>query len=186
MVTTGVGTDTFTWGTGLQSPPSSVRYKNTPFAADFEDSFKIGDLTYFNGTIDGNSGADKVSLSLEVNFTLPSGLNQSFIYGMDLINTPNTGSQNDNADYLVLSHFPSTVFSIGSDVYTLTLDFDNLTGGGFLQTGNQLHVLEGNYATADHKGKVTKDISGVPDVASTLPLLALALSGMAWLRRKLS
>ena len=183
MTVSGVGTSTFAWGAG--GDPSIVNYQNVAFSSPPETTFKIGTLTYYNGTINSGTGADGVSLNLNVAFTLPSGVHQNFLYGMQLINTVNTGDPIASADYLILSTFPSSVFSYGGSTYTLTLGFQNLTGGGFLQTGNELHVLEGGTATADLMGTITTDISGVPDGASTLGLLGFAMTSLVALRRKL-
>ena len=183
MTVAGVGTSTFAWGAG--GDPSTLHYQNVPFSSTSETPFKIGTLTYYNGGITAQTGADGVSLNLNVTFTLPSGVNQNFLYAMQLINTSNTTDPIASADYLILSTFPTSVFDISGTTYTLTLGFQNLTGGGFLQTGNQLHVLEEETATADLIGTVTTDISGVPDGASTLGLLGLAMTSLVALRRKL-
>lgn len=106
---------------------------------------------------------------------------------MQLINTPNTGTPQQGADYLILSTFPQSIFNYQGTRYTLTLAFENLQGGGFLQTGTELHVLEGAIATADLMGTITTDVSptGVPDAAPTLGLLGLAMTALAALQRKL-
>ncbi|MGD0652172.1 MAG: choice-of-anchor K domain-containing protein [Verrucomicrobiia bacterium] len=183
MTVFGVGTSTFLWGAG--GDPSSVNYQNVAFSSATEIPFKIGTLTYYNGAISAGTGADGVGLNLNVTFTLPSGVNQNFLYTMQLINTANTSDPIASADYLILSTFPNSVFNISGITYTLTLAFENLQGGGFLQSGNELHVLEENTATADLMGKVTTDISGVPEGASTLGLLGFAIPLLVALRRKL-
>lgn len=186
MSVSGVGTSTFYWGAGGDA--SSVHYQNVPFSSLPETPFTIGTLSYYNGTIDSGTGADGVGLNLDVNFSLPSGVNQNFLYAMQLINTPNTFDSTGSADYLILSTFPNAVFEIAGTTYTLTLGFQNLQGGGFLQSGNQLHVLEGENATADLIGTITTDtsgVTGVPDAASTLGLLGCSMALLATIRRKL-
>lgn len=141
MTVTGMGTSQFTWGVG--SPPSSLQYDNTPFvAAETETPFTIGTITYFNGAITAGTGADAVDLNLNVSFTDPSGINQSFDYLLQLINTSNVADPLLAADYVILDTFPTSTFTIGLTTYTMTLEFANLNGGGFIQTGNQFHVLE--------------------------------------------
>jgi hypothetical protein len=185
MNVAGVGTSSFFWGVGDGTGPSSLNYLNTPFSSVTETPFKIGTLTYYNGTVILGTAADGVDLNLNVNFTLPSGINQNFLYTMQLITTPNTGTAQQNADYVILSTFPDSIFSYSGVTYTLTMGFENLEGGGFLQTGNELHVLEGGTATADLMGTVTTNISGVPEVAPTLGLLGFAMTLLVALRRKL-
>lgn len=184
MTVSGVGTSHFTWGVGLPDV-SSLDYQNAAFSSTDETPFKIGTLTYHNGAISSGTGADGVNLSLDVSFTDPSGVTQNFVYGMQLINTANTTDPIASADYVILSTFPTATFNIGLTTYTLKLSFDDLTGGGFIQTGNQLHVLEGETATAALKGVVTTDLSGVPDVTSTVGLLGLAMACLVGLRRKM-
>jgi hypothetical protein len=178
MMTTGTGTSLFTFGngTGFNTGPSSLQYQNIAFSgAPAETAFQMGTLTYFNGTIQSGSQADSVDLSLAVTFTDPAGINQNFVYLMQLISTPNTADPNDSADYVILGTFPSTTFTSGGNTYTLTMAFDHLQGGGFIQTGNQFHVLEGSSATADLMGTVTQDLSGVVPEPSTYLAGALLL-----------
>ena len=61
LVTTGVNTKSFTWGTGFQSPPSSLTYTGTSFAGILpEQAFSIGTLSYFNGTVLDGTQANSV------------------------------------------------------------------------------------------------------------------------------
>src|SRR5882672_4855975 len=118
IVVTGVGTSHFTWGTGIGGGPSSLDYNHFPFSGvPAETSFLLGTLTYFNGTIAGGSEANTVDLNLAVNFTDPSGISHSFLYGLQLINTPNTGDPIASADYVILSSFPTTRFDVGGISY---------------------------------------------------------------------
>ena len=194
VTVTGVGTSLFTWGdaTGTGTGPNSLRYNNTAFNnVAAETSFKLGTLTYYNGVTLIGTTPNNISLSLDVNFTSPGGVSQGFTYTMQLISTPNIGTGTQNADYVILSTFPSTTFTVGGSDYTLSLDFGNLKGGGFTQTGNELHVLEGCTATADLEGTITKDTSkvttSVPEpstgVAGALLLLPFGAGLLRFLRR---
>ncbi len=52
MVTTGVNSNSFTWGTGVSSPSSSLKFIGTGFASVLpEQAFSLGSLSYFNGTV---------------------------------------------------------------------------------------------------------------------------------------
>jgi hypothetical protein len=99
MVTTGVGTSAFTWGTGVNSPPSSLGFTGGTFTGFYDQEFSFGTLTYFNGTIASGSEANAVTLDALLTFTLPSGITQNFNFPLGLINTPNTTDPNASADY---------------------------------------------------------------------------------------
>jgi len=51
-VVTGVGTNAFTYGDpgGFGTGPNSLTFAGVGFSSAFETPFKVGTLTYFNGT----------------------------------------------------------------------------------------------------------------------------------------
>jgi len=187
MVTTGVGTSTFTWGdpTGFPTGPSSLHFGGLAFnSVPTETQFKIGALDYFNGTVNAGTFADTVSLVLAVDFSDPNGITQNFAYDLQLINTPNTGTPDEAADYVILPPFPDTILQIGAQQYTLKLAFGNVTANGFVIV-NQFHVLEGQSASADLIGTITSDVSGVVPEPGTLVLVSPLLFATALrLRRR--
>lgn len=176
--TTGVGTNVFTWGVGSGSAPSKLSFAGGAFSSDFETQFKVGSLSYFNGTISSNSGADSVNLSLKLDFTQPAlGLIASS-YKLDLINSPNTSDPNASADYVYLpSAFSTTSFTIDGTEYRVKLTgFQNVVGDGFLTSDPlQFHVREGGTASADLFAVVTSEaLPPVPEPSTC----ALMLGGL--------
>ena len=173
MVTSGVGTNSFAWGTG--APPSSMTFLGSPFSTTLDTFFDIGSLTYFNGTINAGSQADSVDLLLDIAFTAPTGVNQSFSYMLNLINTPNVGTPENAADIIEFgSLLPTQTFTIGTVAYTVELQVGETGPSGF-STQSTFSVVENESATATIRARVT---------AAEVPLpapLALLLMGLVCL-----
>ena len=156
----GSGTNTFNWGTGVGSPPSSLSFAGKSVEGAFpEQPFVIGTLSYFNGAV--RAGTEAYSVGLQTTLTF-AGLTQSFDYGLKLINTPNTSNPMASADSVLLSNsLPSARFDLNGASYTVNLAFGSVTGGGFSQV-NQFFVLEGGSASADLIGSITANTSSTP------------------------
>lgn len=180
MVTTGAGTDSFTWGDGTPffSPPSSLQYTGNTFSVQTDDVFSFGTLQYFNGTIALGTQADAVDLDVLLSLTTPSGINQDFLYNLGLINTLNTSDPNASADIVNLpSAQPDTFFTVDGIDYTLEfLGFGSITGSGFTTVDN-FSVFEGSSASAEMLGRITVATS-VPE-PGTLMLMSLGIIGIA-------
>jgi hypothetical protein len=167
IVTTGVGTSSFTWGQGDPNPPNSMNFAGGPFNTTTGTSFELGTLTYFNGTTDSGTTPMSVQLSVSLAFTMPAGAGtQTSAFTLNLDSTPNTGTAQQNADFVTFpSGFSNTIFTVSGTKYTLELTgFENVTGNaGFLgSNGNtEFHVEEGGTASAQLFGMVTSDLSGV-------------------------
>ena len=187
MVTTGVGTSSFTWGTSAywNTGPSSLNFAGNSFSVGTDDVFSFGSLTYFNGTILLGSQADSVDLNVTLSLTTPSGIEEDFIYDLGLINTPNTSDPYASADYVNLpSSMPGSFFTIDGVNYTLEfMGFGNITGSGF-STIDRFHVREGSIASADLLGRVTA-AETVPE-PSVILLFVSGLAGLVMYRRKKS
>jgi hypothetical protein len=185
MVTTGVNTKSFTWGTGYQSPPSSLKFTGVTFAGIVpEQTFSLGNLTYFNGAVVDGTQASSVVFQAKLAFTSPVGLTKDFDFSFNLINTPNTGTAAQNADSVFLSSlFPTTIFSVDGIDYTLKMGFGSVAGGGFSEV-SKFSVLEGGSASANLIGTITASKpSSVPETGSTLALMAMAVVGLGGLRQ---
>jgi len=195
VVVTGVGTSFFTYGdnTGTGTPPNSLSFAATGsgFASAFETPFKVGTLTYFNGTTGVGTSPDSIDFNLATNFTNPAlGLVQT-IFSLGLVITPNGGVDPDaDADFVNLpSTFTPTIFNISGTNYTVKLvGFENVVGDGFLaSSGTQLHVREGLTATADLFAEVTSDTSGtigaVPE-PSTWAMMLLGFCGVGFVAHR--
>lgn len=181
-VTTGVGTSAFTWGNG--APPNSLNFVGASISSNTETAFKVGTITYYNGTTALGTNPDSIELALTLDFTDPSiGLITSD-YTFDLVTTPNSSDPVASADYVYFpTAFSSTSFLIGGVSYNVALTgFQNVsTGGGFLDSSStQFHVEEGQTASADLFAIVTTRTSTVPEPQTlALVLAAFAALGMA-------
>jgi hypothetical protein len=188
--TTGVGTSDFTYG--IPSGPSTelVFTGVNPFASPFETKFKVGTLSFHNGTIAIGSEASAVDLALSTIFTAPLGLNTVVsTFTLGLVTTPNSADPVASADFVNLpSSFAPSVFNIGGTNYTVKLvDFENIVGDGFLaSSATQLHVTEGGSASADLYAEVTSQVPSVPE-PSTWAMLLIGFAGVGFMayRRKL-
>lgn len=184
MVTTGVGTSNFTWGSGF--PPSSLGYTGSLFDVNENDSFMFGSLNYYNGAIASGTGANSIDLSIVLDFISPSGFSESFTYDLGLINTPNSSDPNASADIVSFDNtVPSNIFSLVGVDYTLEfLGFGTLSGSGFTIEDSFL-VLENASASVDLVGRITSVSVSEPQTTLLL-LLGLAGIAMATRKRKLS
>jgi hypothetical protein len=188
MVTTGVNSNSFTWGSGVNSPSSSLNFTGVTFAGIVpEQTFSLGSLSYFNGTVLDGTQCLSVGLQTTLAFTSPVGLTKNFDFNFDLLNTPNTGTPEQNADSVFLSSlFPTTTFTVDGIDYTLKLGFGSVIGGGFSEV-SKFSVLEGQSASADLIGIITaSQPSSVPDSGSTLALMAMTVVGLGGIRRYMS
>lgn len=190
MLVSGVGTSDFAWGNGAPfgSPSSSLNFLGNSFSTETDLTFSFGTLSYFNGTIAAGTQANTVDLNAQLTFTMPSGINQNFIYNLGLVNTPNTSDPNASADIVQFQTiFPSNSFTTGGVNYTLEfLGVGNITpdGSGF-STINQFNVFEGSTASADLLGRVTANFPNNPNPVpapvpepNTMILLGTGLIGL--------
>jgi hypothetical protein len=158
---TGVGTDFFTWGLAYPdiprfgTPPNSFKFAGGGFTTGVDSLFRIGDLTYFNGTVPLGSNVDKVPLSLNVGFNTPSQIDKTFDFDFNLVNTQNS-SENpiDNADFVYITpKLNNRTFSYNGNQYTLELTGFSQDGG--LTNLKEFRVLEGATTTAAIYGKIS-------------------------------
>jgi hypothetical protein len=190
MLTTGVGTNNFTWGDGtpFSSPPSSLLFTGGPFSGVWETEFKFGHLDYFNGTIAADTEANSVALFPTLSFSSPFLVNLTFGLTFQLINTANTADPIASADYVKLDQLfdPAASWVIGTDTYYFQFTrFANTDSNGFITTVNEFHVLEAQTAGADVFAKLTtRPTNSVPE-PGTLALIISSLVVLVGLRRKL-
>ena len=172
MVSSGIGTNSFAWGTGVGSAPSSLTFVGTSLdSVVLDQPFSLGKISYFNGVTLIGTEAYSVDLRTTVDF---AGTTQSFDYSFDLahtlVNTPNTANPIQSADTVLLSgSIPATNFTIDGVEYTVELALDS----------TKFVVLEGGSASAELIGKVTV----VPEPSTVLGgLAAVGLMGAFLLR----
>jgi hypothetical protein len=145
--------------------------------------FQIGYLYYRNGTIQSSTGASAVDMNFT--FTFPSdGVTMNTSFTSNLINTPNTGTPEQNADMVSLSnHFAPTGYKDSSgNAYYLELSFKmDADALNTLSTGTEFRAYEGATSRAEIIGRFTTTpiFAVVPEPSSilicllgTLPLLS--------------
>lgn len=172
------GLSTFSWGeTGFGTSQNSLSFAGTGFNTSTETPFKIGTMTYFNGTTVVGTNATGVDLDVTLAFTVPSGQNETFTFNLGIVTTPNVGTDQQNADILTLPGFfsPQTFTYNGTTYQVQLTGWSNVNADGFV-VGNDLHVYEGGTASADLNGIVTANI--VPEPGSFL-LFGTGLAGLA-------
>jgi hypothetical protein len=182
----GTGTNFFSFGSAVDSVgPSTLGFSSAAFSTNFGTPFKLGTLTFFNGTIAGNSGADSVDLSTTLNFTAPSIPSTTSDFSLILNNTTNTSDPDASADFVYFSGVGSVnSFLIDGIAYNVKISgFQNVIGDGFLTSDStQFRVREASSATADLFG-VVSIANNVPEPGS-LALIGLGLAGFAGARLK--
>jgi hypothetical protein len=185
----GVSSNKFTWGnpSNFGVGANKLTFKGASFSSVLNTPFKIGSLTYFNGTTTAGSNATSVDLNTVFKFKLPGATSVSSSLALALNSTPNTGNAIANADFVTLSNMLApTFFAISGVDYKLTFTgFQNIKGDGFLQSNaQQLHVMEGKSASADLYASI-EAVSAVPEPETYAMFGAgLALLGLFARRRK--
>lgn len=190
MVTTGVGTDSFTWGQGTtkylfgfipvgQNDPSSLTYYDTNFNANVDQTFIAGYLNFYNGTIYSGTQANSVDLSLTLNFTSPSAFSETFTYGFSLNNVVNpTG---DTTTFI--SSVPTKFLSYaGTDYYFELTGFGIHTKNG-IKLIDEIFLKEGKETTVKLLGQFTSMPSEVP-LPAAVWLFGSGLMGFMAMRRR--
>ncbi|MCP5003961.1 MAG: PASTA domain-containing protein [Planctomycetes bacterium] len=159
MVTTGVGTNNFTWGdSGIGGTgPSSLVFAGDTIYTTPEEEFVIGTLSYFNGTIMLSTEAKTVDLKVDLDFTNPDGISQEFIYQLQLINSRNTGHPDESADMVLLPNiYPGNIITVDGMLYTLKLTFgDVVSNDNGVSKTDRFFVHEGESAVAELRGIIT-------------------------------
>ena len=191
IVTTGVNTPMFTWGQPTSgSPANSVSFdKGTgAFVSTTETPFKVGKVTYFNGTTNAGTTPDSVQLALTLNFASPALGSIVSDYTFNIVTTTNTDDPIASADYLYLpTAFSTTSFLIDGTTYNVKLTgFSDIVGDGFLTSDDlALHVEEGRTASADLYAEVTTQVATVPEPQNLALMFAgLGMMGLVARRRR--
>lgn len=115
------------------------------------ERFQLGSLTYYNGSIIEDTGAERVSFTTDLAFLL-NGVSQtaSFVFDFELINVKNQNNPNDpwaDADYVRLGNpVASQILDFNGIKYRFQLEFGNSTSDG-IALFDEFHVLESRSAT---------------------------------------
>lgn len=131
----GIGSNTVTWGTG---DPGSLTFTEAAYAPKVGDLFKVGILTFSNGSTTIGSEITGIDLDIAMSFDNISEVNFTHHTRLSINNTPNTEDPNASADFVAF------------------------TIGGFSATFN---VLEGATASVDLMAKLTPILGLMPEIA---------------------
>lgn len=144
----GIGTDSFSWGMGIDGSPSRIlAFTGSTLAVDAKEIFSLGSLTYFNGRTERDTGATAVDLVVTTTVTMPSGITEQSSQTLRLTMTPNT------IVFLPVT-LPDFAFVVNGIEHTLTiLGFGRVSGSG-VTTLDNFNVLEGGTASAELLARV--------------------------------
>ncbi len=184
----GVGTDTFSWGDPADygTGANVLSFTGNSIATPIDSIFKVGDLTYFNGSVGLGTNVDFVPLNVLLNLQNPA-IDESFAFNFELVSTPNTGSKEENADFVdVVNNISDRTFKSGKEDYTLKLTgFSQDSGATSIQ---QFRVLEGEKTTAAIFGKIVHVLPTDPTLPTKVPestnLVGVSLLGIYLLRKR--
>lgn len=187
-VYSGVNTASFTWGDGSVASVGSnnLSFTGANFSSPFNTPFKLGTLTYFNGTTAVNSNLSQIDLTSRLSFSQPAGLpgvTSSFTLGLN--STVNNTDPVASADFVNFNNTTSSSrFVINGKTYTVRISgFQNVVGDGFLQSSStEFHVLEGKRASADLFGSVVL-AAPVPE-PETYAMMIAGLGALALMARR--
>ncbi len=183
-VFSGVGTNTFRFGDpgNSRSNPNRYTFAGNSFSTTPGSLFRLGNFTYFNGATFRGTTVDSVPLNVSLGFTNPSGVKEVFRFDLQNNSTPNTGTPEQNADFVFpINSISAQSFTVGATKYTLVLNGFSRDGG--VTTVNEFRVLEGRANTAEVFGTIIA--APVPEPTSMLGILAFsALGGGSLLKRK--
>ncbi|BAY83760.1 peptidase-like protein [Calothrix parasitica NIES-267] len=183
----GIGEEVFTWGDPTLFKGASANqlvFEGNSFSTDAGSLFKIGDLTYRNGTVLLGTSVDSVPLKLNLSFDQLTEVEQNFEYQFNLINTPNLSTNPElNADFLVVTEQDAKhTFMHDGNAYTLSLT-------GFSQDNgetqvSEFRVLEGEKTKAAIFGKIDKVTFSKKEVPEPGFPLALSVVGIYLIYRR--
>ncbi|MBD2530315.1 choice-of-anchor K domain-containing protein [Nostoc flagelliforme FACHB-838] len=187
-VYTGVGNNTFTWGDSNVCPPSAnasngcqitgsnkLNFNGNSFSTGIDSEFKIGDLSYFNGTVLKGTAVESVPLNINVSFNPLVGINEVFDFKLYLVNTPNnaTATPEDNADFVFIdTNLSNRIFTFEGNNYTL-----ELTGFNPDVSQKSVEALEGATTT-------TAVYARIKTIPESSPVVGLSLLGIYLISRK--
>lgn len=184
-VYSGVEKNEFTWGHPIENAfANQLVFKGNSFSTDTGSLFKIGDLTYVNGTVHYRTSVESVPLKLSLSFNKPNKVEQVFDYQFNLKNTPNLSDDPElNADFLVVAeNNAKRSFIHGGNTYTLSLS--GFSGDNGKTNLSEFWVLEGEKTTAAIFGKISKVPFSKKQVPEPGFLLGLSVVGLCLISRR--
>lgn len=177
------GSAFFQWGTPSGSSDHSSALWFKPYSVSnvvADQKFDIGSIYYRNGTIQSGTGANAVDLSLTFRFSSSSSM--TTVFTGSLINTPNTGTADQQADYVLFEapFVPTTYKDSHGNTYYLELSFRE---EGTSTNSASFHVYEGATEQATLVGRFTTT-PGTYAIPEPSALLLGAFGSLLALRRQ--
>jgi hypothetical protein len=162
---TGGSDNHFTWGTSAiaNQDPSWMLFNGSPFANVSNDTrFKLGELSYYNGTIKSGTGSEFVDIGIALTFA-GTAAPIDFNFTLELINSINiAGNEVASADYVKLNNISSDfALSLGGVDYKLKLEFGETTNNGFSNL-EEFFVFENSVASGALYGTLVPVILETP------------------------
>ncbi|NMG06495.1 choice-of-anchor K domain-containing protein [Brasilonema sp. UFV-L1] len=193
-VFSGVETNKFTWGrsrpddreNNYGTAANQLTFTGNSFSADDVGSlFKIGDLEYYNGKVEGDTNVDSVPLKLTLPFTNPNTFSEVFNFGFQLVNTPNLGnSPEEDADIVYIKdNFGTRSFKFDGNEYLLNLIGFSQDGGN--TSVNKFSVIEDQRTTAGIYATITR-VTPPQQVPEPASFVGLSLLGIYFITNKKS
>ncbi len=166
-LSSGQSSDYFAWGRDFQTPgqtmvgysQSTLEFSERSFNEVRTDHrFEIGSLSYYNGTIVTETGADKVTFTTRLQFDM-NGVAQTaaFTFDFELVNVVNTGlNEWADADYVKLAApVANQIIDFNGTRYQLQIEFGDSTEEGFALF-DEFHVIEDRTATTKVYGTLVE------------------------------
>jgi hypothetical protein len=131
--------------------PNTLEFDRAAFISVPPDTdFKIGGISYYNGTVTAGTEATSINLNLKLLLTNPSIMSGNATAHLSLWSSTNTNNAAQSADYIQVDN-PKTDFAVTIDgvTYTLQLRFANIAAVEGWTDGTKLYVFEGSKGHAD-------------------------------------
>lgn len=153
----------FKWGVAVSSGSGGARKQNSiEFTGDTftriapDQEFKLGTLSYYNGTTQSGTNATAVQFGIDLALTTP-GVTESLNYTFKLLSTPNAGKDDDaDADYVWIPTVATSFRTIiKGKKFALVLRFGEHSKDGFT-TIDTFHAHEGKTLSGTIYGRLTE------------------------------
>ena len=152
----GVNTHSFKWGEDPVTFRNELNFIINSFSTEVNQNFKIGDLTYFNGSVNIGTNVESVPLSIELELYDPTRITGTFEFDFNLVSTPGSDDPEADADFVIpVNEISSGSFEYEGEDYTIRLlGFSQDNGQTFTE---EFSALENSITTAGLYAKIETD-----------------------------